>query len=78
MSKPIEAFRSFNPDIDFKVGMKLRHRVRRDEPLAVVVAVGVNKVTLRHQSLISGDAYSCEQYQMAVSANYEVVEDGDA
>lgn len=70
MRDPAQAFRSFMPDIEFEVGMKLRHRHHRDVPPVVVVAVGVNVVTLRHM-LTSGETYEAEAYKMAVSANYE-------
>jgi hypothetical protein len=57
--------------------MKLKHRTHADAPLVVVVAVGVNKVTLMHM-LTSGETYEMDAYKMAVSANYEVVEGGEA
>ena len=77
MSTANRMFRSFNPDIDFKVGMRLRHRWFRGETPVVVVAVGVNKVTLMHM-LTSGETYEAEAYKMAVSANYEPIVDGEA
>lgn len=70
MRDPAQAFRSFMPDIEFEVGMRLRHRHHRDAPPVVVVAVGVNKVTLMHM-LTSGETYEMDHYKMAVSANYE-------